>query len=99
VIKHWQTRSKSVRELCDLKETRLRWSLWGFLGPAAYFAVQHAHELTISLRCRDAVDRLVVIAQVQALRSSANPLLDGPSPDARSGEEPPAGSLFVVAEI
>ena len=37
---HWRARASSAFALSGLKDNRLRWSLCGFLGPAAYFAAR-----------------------------------------------------------
>jgi hypothetical protein len=37
-LQHWQARAKSAYQLGALKDRRLRQSLWGFVGPFAYFA-------------------------------------------------------------
>lgn len=38
VINHWKARQQSTWRLGDIKEARLRRSLWGFVGPVLYFA-------------------------------------------------------------
>jgi hypothetical protein len=39
---HWRARACSAYELSTLKGRRLRWSLWGFIGPLVYFALRLA---------------------------------------------------------
>lgn len=41
-VEHWHARALSAWQLGVLKDRRLRQSLWGFVGPLAYFAAQLA---------------------------------------------------------
>ncbi len=40
ILEHWLARAESAFKLSELKDTRLRWSLLGFVGPLVYFAAR-----------------------------------------------------------
>jgi hypothetical protein len=42
VLGHWEARARSAWKLGDMKRRRLDVSLWGLLGPLAYFAARLA---------------------------------------------------------
>lgn len=42
VLEHWRARAESAWRLGQLKDRRLGWSLWGFVGPLVYFAARLA---------------------------------------------------------
>ena len=40
MLEHWSARADSAWRLGKLKDRQLRWALWGFLGPLAYFTAR-----------------------------------------------------------
>lgn len=40
ILAHWYARAQSAWQLGELKDKRLRWSLWGFVGPVVYIVVR-----------------------------------------------------------